>query len=80
MKTLLLVLRLLFPFFFASNLNAKPYSVKPVSAVDLMNLLQPKFVFAGANRFQPPMRTNGASRRKKTNRLTLSKLTRNKHR
>lgn len=57
----------LFPIFFASQLAALP-----VSGYLANRTYRTPFTI--------PYRTNGASRRKKTNRLRLSTKTRNKHR
>jgi len=57
----------LLPLFFASQLQ--PFSQPAAAAGSFPN---GRYMFYG--------RTNGASRRKKTNRLRLSTRTRNKHR
>ncbi|HEY0048192.1 MAG TPA: hypothetical protein VGB68_02825 [Pyrinomonadaceae bacterium] len=57
----------LLPFLFASQLS--PYYAPARSAGQFPN---GRYMFYG--------RTNGASRRRKSNRLRISKMTRNKHR
>lgn len=69
-KRLVNFFRLLCPFLFASQLRG---------------FSQPSFAGAGFGpypngRYTFYGRTNGASRRRKSNRLRISKMTRNKHR
>lgn len=80
MKFFLLIFKALTNFF--SNIFrsiGKPVS-RSMTAAELMRMLQPEFAGIGRHAFRPPFRTNGASRRRKTNRLHLSTKTRNKHR
>jgi hypothetical protein len=80
MKSLLYILKALFPFLFSSKLGTSEFSARRVSVGELMNMLGTPAFAGHRHGFRPPFRTNGASRRKKTNRLHQSTKTRNKHR
>ncbi|HEX8248964.1 MAG TPA: hypothetical protein VF599_12375 [Pyrinomonadaceae bacterium] len=73
--------RALFPFLFASQLS--PLYRAPAGyrlSLDDLKGMFPHLAYGGAHSFRVPYRSNGASRRRKSNRLRISKMTRNKHR
>ena len=79
MKRITAILQRLFPLFFNSLLRNSNYGRASVSGSQIASLLQPTYVRVPSG-FPIPIRTNGRSRRRKTNRLHLSTKTRNKHR
>ncbi len=79
MKRIAAILQRLFPLFFNSLLREANYGNSRVSKSQIASLLQPSYVRV-PNGFPIPPRTNGTSRRRKSNRLHLSTKTRNKHR
>lgn len=79
MKRITAILQRLFPLFFNSLLRQAGYAHRTISSAQLAALTAPRYVRV-PNGFQIPARSNGASRRRKSNRLHMSKATRRKHR